>query len=128
MENVILLQHCREGRFTFEKHGRLTMDTDETGRYTRSFGLSFAITSIVSAILVIVKESNEETVLAWMKAATGHHWITHGLFDLVLFVLLGWALSKLNDGDGVRISANLLIGRIVGAVLISSLLIMGFYI
>ena len=104
------------------------MGTDETGKYTRSFGMSFAFTSIVSAFLVIVKESNEETVSAWMIAATGHHWITHGLFDLILFVLLGWALSKLNDCDGVRISANLLIGSIVGAVVISSLLIMGFYI
>ncbi len=35
------------------------MDTDGTGKYARSFGLSFAITSIVSAILVIVKESSE---------------------------------------------------------------------
>ena len=104
------------------------METDETGKYTRSFGVSFAITSIVSAILVIVKESHEETVLAWMKAATGHHWITHGLFDLILFVFLGWALSKLDNGNGVRISASLLIGSIAGAVVISSLLIMGFYI
>jgi hypothetical protein len=104
------------------------MDTDETERYTRYLGMSYAITSIFSAVLVIVKESNEKTVLAWMKAATGHHWMTHGLFDLILFVLLGWALSKLNDGNGVRISANLLIGSIVGAVVISSLLIMGFYI
>jgi len=50
------------------------------------------------------------------------------LFVINLFVLLGWALSKLNADDGVRISANLLIGNIVGAVVISSLLIMGFYI
>ena len=104
------------------------MDHDEIGKFTRSFGLSFAITSIVSAILVIVKESNEDTVLAWMKAATGHHWITHGLLDLILFVVLGWVLSRPNDGEGIRISANWLIGSIVGAVAISGLLIMGFYI
>jgi len=104
------------------------MEPNETGLYTSSFGMSFAITSIVSAIIVIVKESNEETVLAWMKAATCHHWITHGLSDLILFVFLGWVLSKLDNGNCVRISANLLIGSIAGAVVISSLLIMGFYI
>jgi len=104
------------------------MEPEEIGKYARSFGLSFAITSIVSAILVIVKESNEDTVLAWMKAATGHHWITHGLFNLILFVVLGWALSRLNNGEGIRISANRLLGSIVGAVVISGLFIMGFYI
>jgi hypothetical protein len=104
------------------------MEPVEIGKYTKSFGISFAITSIVSAILVIVKESNEETVLAWMKAAAGHHWITHGVFDLILFVFLGWVLSRPNDGEGVRISANWLIGSIVGAVVISGLLNMGFYI
>ena len=104
------------------------MESEEIGKYARSFGLSFAITSIVSAILVIVKESNENTVLAWMKAATGHHWITHGLFDLILFMFLGWALSRPNNGEGVEISANRLIGSIAGAIVVSGLLIMGYYI
>lgn len=82
----------------------------------------------MSAILFIVKESNEETVLAWRKAAAGHHWITHGVFDLILFVFLGWVLSRPNDGEGIKISANWLTGSIVGAVVISGLLIIGFYI
>jgi hypothetical protein len=49
------------------------METIEIGKYTKSFGLSFAITSLISALLVILKETNEETVLAWMKTATPHH-------------------------------------------------------
>ena len=57
------------------------MENSEIGKYTRSFGLSFAITSVVSALLVIIKESSEEGVLAAMKAVTGHHWITHGLIN-----------------------------------------------
>jgi len=104
------------------------MELNDIGKYTKSFGLSFAITSLVSAMLVILKESNEDTVLAWMKAVTGHHWITHGLFDLILFVALGWALSRLNNGEGVKISANRLIISIAGAVFVSGVLIMGFYI
>ena len=104
------------------------METIEIGKYTKSFGLSFAITSVISALLVILKESNEETVLAWMKAATGHHWITHGIIDIILFVALGWALSRPNSGQGLKISANALIGNIVAATLISGLLIAGFFI
>jgi hypothetical protein len=103
------------------------MENNEIGNYTKSFGLSFAITSVFSAILVIVKESSEEGVLALMKAVTGHHWVTHGLIDLVLFVVLGWALSKVNKGNGLKMSANSLVSYIVGAVLISWILISGFY-
>jgi len=104
------------------------METIEIGKYTKSFGLSFAITSLISALLVILKETNEETVLAWMKAVTPHHWITHGIINIILFVALGWALSMPNSGQGLKISANALIGSIVASTLISNLLIAGFYI
>jgi hypothetical protein len=104
------------------------MENTEIGKYIKSFGLSFAITSIVSAILVILKETNEDTLLAWMKAATGHHWVTHGIFDLILFAVLGWALSKPNGGKGVNLSTNGLIACIIAAIGISGILIYGFYI
>jgi hypothetical protein len=103
------------------------METNEIGKYTKSFGLSFAITSVISALLVILKETNEESVLAWMKAATGHHWITHGVIDIILFVALGWLLSMPNSGQGLKVSLNALIGSIVVSTLISGLLIAGFF-
>ena len=103
------------------------MENNGLGKYTRSFGLSFAITSVLSALLVILKESNEESVLEWMKAATSHHWVTHGLINLIVFVILGWILSRSQGGQGMKLSVNSLIGCIVGAVLISGLLIAGFY-
>jgi lipoprotein signal peptidase len=103
------------------------MENSEIGKYTKSFGLSFAITSVVSALLVIIKESSEEGVLAVMKSITGHHWVTHGLFNLILFVVLGWALGRVNKGQGVNLSVNGLVSCIVGAVVISGALISGFY-
>ena len=103
------------------------MANSEIGKYTRSFGLSFAITSVFSALLVILKESSEEGVLKWMAAVTGHHWVTHGLINLILFAVLGWALSRAGKGQGVKISANALVSCIVGAVIISGILIAGFY-
>ena len=103
------------------------MENSEIGKYTRSFGLSFAITSVVSALLVIIKESSEEGVLAAMKAVTGHHWITHGLINLILFVVIGWAFTRSNNGQGVEINANGLVSCILGAVIISGILIAGFY-
>lgn len=94
------------------------------GGYTAGFSLSFAITSVLSALLVILKETNKETVFAWMAAATGHHWVTHGLLDLIVFVVLGMVLAKV--GGGVRMTANALVATIVGATILSGLIITGF--
>ena len=103
------------------------MKNIEIGKYGSSFGLSFAITSLFSALLVVLKETSQHTVLAWMKAVTPHHWITHTLLDLILFVVLGLALAKANKGQGVKISPNRLNNMIVGAFVISGIIIAGFY-
>jgi hypothetical protein len=99
----------------------------EIGKYAQSFGVSFAITSLFSVIVLILKETNEHTVMAWMKAATPHHWITHTLLDLIVFVVLGVVLAKMNDGQGIKISPDRLNSLIVGAFVISGILIAGFY-
>jgi hypothetical protein len=103
------------------------IESYELGKYTKSFGLSFAITSLLSAILVVVKETNEDTVLAWMKAASGHHWVTHGILNLVLFVFFGWLLARPNNGKGVNISTQSLVTCIVASLLASGAIIAGFY-
>jgi lipoprotein signal peptidase len=103
------------------------MEQTGMGKYTRSFGVSFAITSIVSGLLVIVKELNEDTLLGWMKAATGHHWVTHGVFNLIVFVGLGWVFSRLSNGQGVQISPNALVICIVVGVVLGGLINVGFY-
>jgi hypothetical protein len=103
------------------------MENMEIGKYGRAFGLSFAITSLFSVIVLILKETNEHTVMAWMKAATPHHWITHSLLDLIVFVVLGVALGKANNGQGLKIDSGRLTGFIVGAFILSGILIAGFY-
>lgn len=103
------------------------MEKPEIGKYTRGYGVSFAVTSVVSAILVILKETHEDSLLAVMKSITGHHWVTHGVFDILLFVILGWVLSTAKKGEGVNMSSNSLAGYIVGAIAISFILIAGFY-
>ena len=56
-----------------------------------------------------------------MKAATGHHWVTHAVVDVVLFAVLGLLLTK------VKISAERLTGLLIGSVVIAGLIIAGFY-
>jgi hypothetical protein len=96
------------------------------GKYTRSFGVSLAITNVLSCLLVIVKEL-DEGVLNWMKGATPHHWITHGIFNVIAFVIVGIALSQLHGGTGVRVSPKSITAMLAGTVLISGLAIAGFY-
>jgi len=97
------------------------------GRYTVSFGLSVALTSVLSALLVVAKELNENTILEWMKHATPHHWITHGVFDLLVFAALGFVLARAHGGKGLKVSSRRLNQLIAGAVAISCITIAGFY-
>lgn len=101
--------------------------TGGLGRYTMSFGLSLAVTSVLSALLVVIKELNESSVLALMKRITGHHWMTHGVFDLALFVALGFLFAAMGGGAGMKMSPRGLIGSIVASVVASTSIIAGFY-
>jgi len=96
-------------------------------KYSVSFGVSLAITSILSALLVVVKELNENSVLAWMKGLTSHHWITHGLLMMIAFFALGWGLAKMNNGEGLKMTPERLVSAIASGVVIGGLIISGFY-
>lgn len=100
---------------------------DPLPKATVAFGISLAITSVASALLVIAKEKGPAAVMAAMKAATGHHWATHSLSALALFLALGFALMRANGGRGVRLSPSALVKTLVGAVALATGLIVGCY-
>ena len=93
---------------------------------TVGFGLSVVLTSIMSMLLVFIKETHEG-LLKWMAKATSHHWITHGVIVVALFIVIGLILSKLGGGKGIEMKTSALVGLIVAAVAISLLGISGFY-
>jgi hypothetical protein len=99
---------------------------DDLSNYTVSFGISLAVASVASAFLVVAKEK-DRALMASMNAATGHHWSTHGLFALVLFLVVGFALSRVNGGRGVRMTPRCLVNTVVGGVVIGCLIIGGYY-
>jgi hypothetical protein len=99
-------------------------DHGAVSRYTVSFGISLAIASIVNALLVIAKETNEASLLVWMRKATGHDWATQTLFLILLFVGLGLILAR---GRGPRVSGTTLVRLIVAAVSAGALIIVGFF-
>lgn len=98
-------------------------DSSSVGRYAAAFAVSTGITSVLSALLVILKERNEDTVLEWMKAATGHHWVTHGLIDLILFVVIGLVIARMSpqlENRPVAVAGWLVGGVAVGAAIVAA--------
>ncbi len=61
------------------------------GKFAASFGWSLTITSVLFALLVVVKE-RVLVVRQWLDQATGSDWITHALITVVVFVLVGFLL------------------------------------
>ena len=97
-----------------------------TAGYIKGFGYSVAIVSVLSALLVILKEKND-VVMSAMKAATSHHWITHGLVVLVLFIVLGVLLSRMGRSDPEASAFNGVGITIVIATVVSGLILAGFF-
>ena len=63
-----------------------------TDKATIGFGLSAAAVSIFNTLLVIFKELTPPFKKA-MADAMGHHWTTHGVIVIGLFLLLGFVFS-----------------------------------
>ena len=63
------------------------------GRTSAGFALSAAIACIFNTVLAWLKDAYAP-LNNLMKSLTGHHWITHGVADLVVFVGLGLIFSK----------------------------------
>ncbi len=104
--------------------GERAVQSGAIGKYTASFGLSLGLTSLFNALLVVIKETNETTVLAWMKAS-GHHWVTQGILDVIVFVALGLLLA--NMGESWRMQPNKVTAVAIGGVVAGGLIIAGFY-
>ncbi len=67
-------------------------------KYNFGFGLSLVITSFISALLVVGKETNE-SLKSFMIEFSGHHWITHGILILILSVKSRGMVSRLPEID-----------------------------
>jgi hypothetical protein len=81
---------------------------------TVAFGASAAITIVFNALLTIVKDASEP-LHDFMAKLTGHHWITHGVVVIAVFVILGLVLMR---SDVVRrMSDTAVIASVVVAAL-----------
>lgn len=88
------------------------------------FGISFLIASIFNGLLLIAKESHAP-LKNWMKSLSGHHWITHGIIVIVLFVVLGYIFSI--SGMNRKINADKTSGLVITGTVLGGLIIVGFF-
>jgi Ni/Fe-hydrogenase subunit HybB-like protein len=96
------------------------MENKSLSGFIPGFGLSFLVLSIINAILVIEKEANEG-LKKWMAGLLGHHWVTHGVFIIILFFVLGWVFSRIKFNEqwyGAKTATIILIGAIIGVGII----------
>lgn len=102
------------------------MRSSELNAATRVWSLSVAVTCILSALLVVLKETNGP-VLKLMKSLTVHHWVTHGVFNILVLIILGVAFGKMNAGRGPDLSDDGLLKLVAGSFVLGGLIIATFY-
>ena len=91
---------------------------------TIGFGLSAAIVSILNSLLVIFKEMTPPFKKA-MADAMGHHWTTHGVIVIGLFLVLGFVLAGAVKPESW--GADKLGKTILGSVIIGGGALAAFY-
>jgi hypothetical protein len=90
-----------------------------------AFGAAAAITVLFNVVLAFVKDAYAplNTLMAHL---TGHHWVTHGLADILVFVALGWLFAARGiPARGLTISLVVALGA---AVLVAGAALGGWFI
>ena len=82
-----------------------------------AFALSVAIACLFNTALAWAKDAYSP-LNKFMASLTGHHWITHGLADCIVFVGLG--LLFMNTSVADKIKPEKLVSIVVWSVVASS--------
>ncbi len=98
--------------------------TNALDKTTIGFGLSAAVASIFNTLLVIFKELTPP-FKAGMAGALGHHWTTHGVMVIALFIVLGFVFSGMAKPESW--SAGKLGNTILGSVIVAGGGLAAFY-
>ena len=87
--------------------------TDDLKGPAAGFGLAAAITILFNTVLAWVKDAYAP-LNDFMASLTGHHWRTHGIVDVVVFIVLGYLFTFRNFRiSGWRLAALLAAASVV---------------
>ena len=85
---------------------------------TAGFTVAAAVAVVFNTLLAWVKDSNP-AVNAEMKALLGHHWITHGVAVVLVFLILGFLFSRIGfikRLSGKTLAVTLSVGVVLGGL------------
>ncbi|HSR73443.1 MAG TPA: hypothetical protein VLL31_01240 [Sulfurovum sp.] len=103
----------------------MTRNNQKLDSISAAFGFSVVITLLFNTILTWIKEVYKP-LNDLMTIIGGHHWITHGLFDVVLFVLLGTMFYRI--GFSERFNGTNIMKMILVSSILSMLGLIGWFI
>jgi uncharacterized membrane protein SirB2 len=89
---------------------------ERLGRSSAGFAVAAAVTLLFSTALAWVKDAYRPLLL-FMNQLAWHNWITQGLADVILFVVLGLVLSRANIAE--RIAPHRLISFLAAAAVLA---------
>lgn len=98
--------------------------TQKLDPVSAAFALSASVTFIFNTLLAWVKDS-VPALNSFMASLTGHHWTTHSLFDLIVFIGLGFVFLK--TGTAERIDSMTLVRVVVGSAVVGGLGLLGWF-
>jgi len=88
------------------------------------FTLAAIVAIIFNTVLTIIKEEYHP-LNVYMKSLTGHHWITHGIAVVAVFLVLGFLFSRMDSVQRMR--ASTLMNMLIATVVIFGLGIFGYF-
>jgi hypothetical protein len=98
--------------------------TPKLGRMSAAFALSAAITIVFNTALACLKDAY--TPLKNVMTSAGHQdWTTHGVADVVLFVVLGLVFLRTSFAE--RLNPNRMISLLVGTAILAGAGLFAWY-
>ena len=111
MNTSIVTNPLRTSAFAASNTG----ETISADRLAAAFGWAAVVAVVFNTVLAFVKDTYDP-LNSLMKAMTGHHWITHGLADVVVFLVVGWLLLA-RGTNAPGLSKSTVIGVVVSAII-----------
>jgi hypothetical protein len=102
----------------------MNAESPQLGRASAAFALAAAIACVFNTALAWAKDAYAP-LNSFMASLTGHHWITHGLADCMVFAGLGLVFMRTSAAN--KISADRLVSVLVWAVVTASLGLFAWY-
>ncbi len=93
-------------------------------RVTAAYALSAAVTVIFNTLLAWIKDAYDP-LNTFMARLSGHHWTTHGIVDVLVFIVLGYIF--MSRGTAARMAPKRLVAILVGSVVVAALGLAGWF-